>query len=52
MTRKPSISPRVAAEIKALEQAIDDARTELRELKRKESLARRRPRPVRRGKPG
>src|SRR5713226_1236010 len=32
MTRKPLVSPRVAAEIKALEQAIEDAREELRRL--------------------
>jgi hypothetical protein len=38
MRRKPTYVARVAAEIQQLEQAIVDAREELRELKRKESL--------------
>lgn len=48
MTRKPLVSPKVAAEIKALERAIEDARKELRELKRKEMGPQRPRRPAKR----
>lgn len=39
MTRKRMVSKSVAAEIKALVQAIEDARKELGKVKRKERLA-------------